>query len=230
MVRCSRPLTTYPARANRSKTLFWAICVAVEDEAWSDIAGTLLTAEHRHRLRCAARSIGDDRAAQLGASGVRDVTRPWASMVGLACRRRLPRGVSRVSESCRGLSSGVCVSGSILSARSNSWFTSSRAVAASLRRTCAWCCRPAACAALASASAWAARALAAVSSANASRCPTLWDSSVALSRMSPASTRRCWVRLLRATHAIAAMARIAATATTTIKTMVLVVMSTPWIG
>ena len=41
---------------------------------------------------------------------------------------------------------------------------------------------------------------------------------------------RCWVRLLRATHAIAAMSRIAATAMTTIKTMVLVVMSTPWIG
>jgi hypothetical protein len=37
------------------------------------------------------------------------------------------------------------------------------------------------------------------------------------------------VRFLRATHAMAAMSRIAATATTTIKTMVLVVMSTPWV-
>jgi hypothetical protein len=46
------------------------------------------------------------------------------------------------------------------------------AVAAPLRRACAWCCRPVACAALASASACAARALAAVSSASASHCPT----------------------------------------------------------
>ena len=44
MIRCSRPLTTYPARANRSNTLFWAICVAVDDDAWSDIGGPFLPA------------------------------------------------------------------------------------------------------------------------------------------------------------------------------------------
>jgi hypothetical protein len=35
---------------------------------------------------------------------------------------------------------------------------------------------------------------------------------------------------LRATHAIVAMSKIATTAMATIKTMVLVVMSTPWIS
>jgi hypothetical protein len=42
MIRCSRPLTTYPVRANRSNTLFWAICVAGDDDAWSDIGGRFL--------------------------------------------------------------------------------------------------------------------------------------------------------------------------------------------
>src|ERR1700730_11373220 len=42
MIRCSRPLTTYPARANRSNRLFWASSVAVDDDAWSSI-GPLLT-------------------------------------------------------------------------------------------------------------------------------------------------------------------------------------------
>ncbi len=34
MIRCSRPLTTYPARAKRSNTPFWAICVAGDEDAW----------------------------------------------------------------------------------------------------------------------------------------------------------------------------------------------------
>ena len=71
--------------------------------------------------------------------------------MGLACRRGFLEAY-RGFQSFLALSSLVWVSGSIVSARSNSWFTSSRAVAASLRRTSAWWCRPVACAALASVS------------------------------------------------------------------------------
>src|SRR5271166_2017243 len=100
MVRCSRPLTTYPARANRSKTLFWATCVAVKDEVRLDIGGAPNRSDHRSAgtaerdVVCdvlthpSSDSHGVPAPTESGV-GVRDVTRLWASMVGLAFRRRV---------------------------------------------------------------------------------------------------------------------------------------------
>src|ERR1700694_1979803 len=144
MVRCSRPLTTYPARANRSNTLFCAISVAVEDEAWSDtgalrtgwmklpgwgccrdVACDLLShpssdaddeppAQARLSLRLHGRSAMSRPSSGVGGSR----RHPDLGIDGGPCLPpEVPRGVSRVSESCRGLSSGVCEFGSILSAR-----------------------------------------------------------------------------------------------------------------
>jgi hypothetical protein len=72
----------------------------------------------------------------VGDCGACDVNRLWASVVGLAWRGFLgsSRGASAVCEV-----SGVCKSGSIASARAYCRFTSSRALAASLRRVWAWC-------------------------------------------------------------------------------------------
>ena len=73
MIRCSRPLTTYPTRANRSNTLFCAICVAVDDEAWSDIGGPFLPAGGITGLLVREMSAGDGLshrgAAHYGAVG-----------------------------------------------------------------------------------------------------------------------------------------------------------------
>src|SRR6478672_2914804 len=99
MVRCKRPLTTYPARANRSKTLFWAICVAVEDTAWSDMQGAPNRADHT-----------------IDRSGVPGLRGYPALVIGCGpcLPREVPLGVSRVSDCSRDVSLRDCVSGSIL--------------------------------------------------------------------------------------------------------------------
>ncbi|WP_218021030.1 pentapeptide repeat-containing protein [Nocardia mikamii] len=132
------------------------------------------------------------RGTSLRGTSLRGASFRGASFRGASFRGASAPDVRPPSASFPG--SRVRASGSTLSARRNSWESSSREVAASLWWAAACSFRPAACAALISASADAARAFAAVSSASAWRRPTSWERSVAFSRISAASARRCSLR------------------------------------